>query len=66
MANKKDIKLLHTRELEDNYYDAEVRLGIKGQKQLTPQQLFTIERLFKNWNNPLIKIAVMIIKKTKL
>ena len=67
---KREIGLLSTKKgkfiNENCYWDAELFFGIKGQEALTVKQLFTIERLYKNWSNWKVKIAVWLISSTDL
>ena len=49
-----------------HYWDSELRIGLIGQNALSVQQWFCIERLYKNWDNWKIKLAVWLIKTTKL
>ena len=66
-TNERYFGLLNTKTTAANdFFDAELTIGIKGQEALNVKQLFAIERLYRNWDNPLIKLAVWIIYKTKL
>lgn len=68
MSDKKQMGLLSTKRgryiSKNNYWEAEIKFGIKGQDALTVSQAFAIERLYKNWDDWRIKLAVWIIGKT--
>lgn len=46
------------------YYEAEYTFGIKGQKCLTPKQLEVIKKLYNNWGDWRVRLAVWLIGKT--
>lgn len=66
--NNRDIGLLETddQQPKGSYFDSVLKFGIKGQKALTVSQCFTIEKLFKNWSDWRVKVAVWLISKTEL
>lgn len=47
------------------YWDAELTMGINGQKGLQAKQLFTMEKMYKHWNNWRVRLGVWIINSTK-
>ena len=61
---ERDLSLISTKEIAEN--KSELTFLINGQNALTCKQLFSIERLYKNWKNWKIKLAVWLINKTKL
>lgn len=64
--SKREIGLLSTEKSQIKCFDAELKFGIKGQEALTVKQLFAIERLYKNWNDWRVRIAVVLIRQTPL
>lgn len=64
----REMSLLDTEEipLYTSYFDAKLTFGIRQQKALTVKQLFTIERLYKNWDDWRVRLAVWLIGKTEL
>ena len=65
MQEIRDLQLLDTSESDHRFYDAELLFGIKGQKALTVGQMVAMQKMYINWNNWIIKLAVWLIKKTK-
>jgi hypothetical protein len=66
--NNREIGLLHTIEPDytHNYWDAKLIVGIKGQKALKTIQWTTITKLYKNWGDWRIRLAVWLIGTTKM
>ncbi len=60
----RDLQLLNTKKLNDKFFDSELTIVIKGQKALTVGQLVSINKMFINWDNWIIKLAVWLISKT--
>lgn len=58
--------LFETINHKQDYWDAELRFGINGQTGLQVRQLFTMERMYKNWNDWRVKLAVWLIGRSKL
>jgi len=63
---KREMALLETVNHKVDYWDAELRMGIKGQTGLQAKQLFTMERMYKNWNDWRVKLGVWMIRRTGL
>lgn len=63
-GSERNMGLLETTNHSNDYWDAELRIGIKGQKALQVRQCFTMERMFINWDSWLVKIAVWLIRKS--
>ena len=59
-----EMNLIATKNIAEN--KAQLTIQIIEKNALTCKQLFSIERLFKNWNNWKIRLTVWIINKTKL
>lgn len=66
--NNREIGLLETTkpDYRNSYWDAELRVGIKGQTALQTIQWTTITKMYKNWDNWKIRLAVWLIGKTKM
>lgn len=62
----KNFDLLNTEETPNEFHKAKLTIGINGQKALQVGQLFAMERMFKNWNDWRVKLAVWLIRKTEL
>lgn len=62
----REMALLETVNHKQDYWDAELRMGINGQTGLQTKQLFTMERMYKNWNDWRVKLGVWLIRRTKL
>ena len=58
--------LLETTNNKEDYWDAELRIGINGQTGLQVIQLFTMERMYKNWNDWRVRLGVWLIRRTEL
>ena len=59
------LDLLSTKEMGANsYFDAELTIGIKGQKALQVKQLFAMERMYENWNDWRVRLGVWLIERT--
>ncbi len=65
-TKKREMALLGTINNKQDYWDAELRMAINGQQGLQVKQLFTMERMYKNWSDWRVKLAVWIIEKTNL
>jgi|GEM_PF-1900846 len=61
-----DFDLLCTEETPNKYHKTELTIGINGQKALLTAQLFTMARMYKNWNDWRVKLGVWLIKRTEL
>jgi len=67
IANKdRMFELLETINHNSDYFDAELRIGIKGQTGLQVGQLFAMSRMYKHWNDWRVRIGVWLIQRTKL
>jgi hypothetical protein len=66
--NNREIGLLDTTKPNYNgsYWDAELIVVIKGQKALKTIQWTTITKLYKNWGDWRIRLAVWLIGTTKM
>lgn len=64
VESKREFHLLNTE--KSKFFDAMLTIAITGQEALSVKQLFTIERLYKNWDDWRIRLAVKIIYWTKL
>lgn len=62
----KNFDLLNTEEAPSEFHEAKLTIGISGQKALQVGQLFAMERMFKNWNDWRVKLAVWLIRRTDL
>lgn len=60
--------LLETKRQPESQFnwDAILEIGISGQDALTVNQLFTMERLFKNQKDWRVKVATWLIRRTPL
>lgn len=58
--------LLGTENPEKSQWDAKLIIGIKGQQGLQVRQLFTIERMYKNWSDWRVRLGVWLIRRTEL
>lgn len=63
---KREMALLETVNNKQDYWDAELRMAINGQRGLQAKQLFTMERMYKNWADWRVKLAVWLIQRTQL
>lgn len=62
----KNFDLLNTEETPNDFHKVKLTIGINGQKALEVGQLFAMERMFKNWNDWRVRLAVWLIRKTGL
>ena len=62
----KNFDLLNTEETPNKFHKVKLTIGINGQKALQVGQLFAMERMFKNWNDWRVRLAVWLIRKTEL
>ena len=58
--------LLNTEETPTRYHKTELTIGINGQTGLQAGQLFTMERMYKNWSDWRVKLGVWLIRRTEL
>ena len=58
--------LLDTVGTPKEYHKTKLTIGINGQKALESGQLFAMERMYKNWNDWRVRLAVWLIRKTEL
>lgn len=65
-SKKREMALLETVNHNQDYWDAELRIGINGQTGLQVKQLFTMERMYKNWNDWRVRLGVWLIRRTEL
>lgn len=65
-SKKREMALLDTVNHNQDYWDAELRIGINGQTGLQVKQLFTMERMYKNWNDWRVRLGVWLIRRTEL
>lgn len=63
---KREMALLETVNHKQDYWDAELRMAINGQTGLQAKQLFTMKRMYKNWGDWRVKLAVWLIQRTQL
>ena len=63
---KRQMALLGTVNNKQDYWDTELRIAINGQTGLEANQLFTIERMYKNWSDWRVKLGVWLIQMTQL
>jgi len=62
----RQMDLLKTTKTPTKYHKTELTIGINGQKGLQARQLFTMERMYKNWGDWRVKLGVWLIRRTKL
>ena len=62
----RNFDLLNTEETPTKHHKTELTIGINGQSGLQVGQLFTMERMYKNWNDWRVRLAVWLIRKTDL
>ena len=48
------------------HFDSILEIGLKGQTALTIKQFLVFSRLYKNWFDWRIRLAIWLISKTKL
>jgi hypothetical protein len=65
-SKKREMALLETVNHNQDYWDAELRIGINGQTGLQVKQLFAMERMYKNWNDWRVRLGVWLIRRTEL
>lgn len=65
-SKKREMGLLETINHNQDYWDAELRIGINGQTGIQVKQWFTMERMYKNWNDWRVRLGVWLISRTKL
>ena len=65
-SKKREMALLETVNHNQDYWDAELRIGINGQTGLQVKQWFTMERMYKNWNDWRVRLGVWLIRRTEL
>lgn len=62
----REFNLLETEETPTKYHKTELIIGINGQRGLQVRQLFTMEKMYKNWNDWRVKLGAWLIGRTKL
>lgn len=65
-SKKREMALLETVNHNQDYWDAELRIGINGQTGIQVKQWFTMERMYKNWNDWRVRLGVWLIRRTEL
>lgn len=65
-SKKREMALLETVNHNQDYWDAELRICINGQTGLQVKQWFTMERMYKNWNDWRVRLGVWLIRRTEL
>jgi hypothetical protein len=63
---KREMALLETVNHKEDCWDAELRMDINGQTGLQVKQFFTMERMYKNWNDWRVRLGVWLIRRTEL
>ena len=65
-SKKREMALLETVNHNQDYWDAELRIGINGQTGLQVKQFFAMVKMYKNWNDWRVRLGVWLIHRTEL